>query len=48
MTFTFELEQLELRLRPLEKLIRIALQDGAKRTVRKLKLQFELEQRVPV
>ncbi|MCK7502534.1 MAG: hypothetical protein MZW92_81455 [Comamonadaceae bacterium] len=43
MTFTFELERLEPRLRPFEKLIRIALQDGAKRTVRKLKLLIEKE-----
>lgn len=42
-TFTFELEKLEPRLRPFEKLIRIALQDGAKRTVRKLKLLIEKE-----
>jgi hypothetical protein len=42
-TFTFELERLEPRLRPFEKLIRIALQDGAKRTVRKLKLLIEKE-----
>lgn len=41
--FTFELEQLEPRLRPFEKLIRIAVQDGAKRTVRKLKLLIEKE-----
>ena len=43
LTFTFELERLEPRLRPFEKLIRIALQDGAKRTVRKLKLLIEKE-----
>jgi len=30
-------------MRPFEKLIRIALQDGAKRTVRKLKLLIEKE-----
>lgn len=42
-TFTFELEKLEPRMRPFEKLIRIALQDGAKRTVRKLKLLIEKE-----
>lgn len=41
--FTFELEKLEPRLRPFEKLIRIAVQDGAKRTVRKLKLLIEKE-----
>ena len=43
LTFTFELQQLEPRMRPFEKLIRIALQDGAKRTVRKLKLLIEKE-----
>ena len=43
LTFTFELERLEPRMRPFEKLIRIALQDGAKRTVRKLKLLIEKE-----
>jgi hypothetical protein len=43
MTFIFELEKLEPRMRPFEKLIRIALQDGAKRTVRKLKMLIEKE-----
>ena len=43
LTFTFEPERLEPRMRPFEKLIRIALQDGAKRTVRKLKLLIEKE-----
>jgi hypothetical protein len=43
MTFIFELEKLEPRMRPFEKLIRIALQDGAKRTVRKLKMLIETE-----
>lgn len=42
-TFIFELEKLEPRMRPFEKLIRMALQDGAKRTVRKLKLLIEKE-----
>jgi len=42
-TFTFELETLEPRMRPFEKLVRMALQDGAKRTVRKLKLLIEKE-----
>jgi hypothetical protein len=41
--FSFELEILEGRLRPFEKLIRIAVQDGARRTVRKLKLLIEKE-----
>ena len=43
LTFTCELEWLEPRMRPFEKLIRMALQDGAKRTVRKLKLLIEKE-----
>jgi hypothetical protein len=41
--FTFELRELEPRLRPFEKLIRIALVDGAKRTVKRLKLLIERE-----
>jgi hypothetical protein len=43
LTFSFELRELEARLRPFEKLIRIALEDGAKRTVRRLKLLIERE-----
>ena len=43
LTFTCELEWLEPRMRPFAKLIRMALQDGAKRTVRKLKLLIEKE-----
>jgi len=43
LTFTFELRELEPRLRPFEKLIRIALDDGAKRTVKRLKLLIERE-----
>ena len=43
LTFTFELRELEPRLRPFEKLIRIALEDGAKRTVKRLKLLIERE-----
>jgi hypothetical protein len=41
--FTFELSELEAHLRPFEKLIRIALADGAKRTVKRLKLLIERE-----
>lgn len=41
LSFTFELEALEPRIRPFEKLVRIAVQDGARRTVRKLKLLIE-------
>lgn len=40
-TFTFELLKLELFMLPFEKLIRIAVQDGAKRTVRNLKSLME-------
>ena len=43
LTFTFELRELVPRLRPFEKLIRIALEDGAKRTVKRLKLLIERE-----
>ena len=43
LTFTFELRDVEARLRPFEKLIRIALEDGAKRTVKRLKLLIERE-----
>ncbi len=43
LTFSFELREVEARLRPFEKLIRIALQDGAKRTVKKLKMLIEKE-----
>lgn len=42
-TFTFELPRLELFMRPFEKLIRIAVQDGAERTVRNLKRLIEAE-----
>lgn len=41
LTFTFELREVEARLRPFEKLIRIALEDGAKRTIKRLKLLIE-------
>jgi len=40
-TFTFELLKLELFMLPFEKLISIAVQDGAKRTVRNLKYLIE-------
>ena len=43
LSFTFELETLEPRIRPFEKLVRMAVQDGARRTVRKLKLLMEKE-----
>ncbi|MEF8755806.1 MAG: SRPBCC family protein [Accumulibacter sp.] len=41
--FSFEIAALEPRLRPLEKLVRLALQDGARRTVKTLKLLIEKE-----
>ena len=41
--FTFELRDVEARLRPFEKLIRIALWGGAKRTVKRLELLIERE-----
>lgn len=36
-SFTFELPELEMFMRPFEKLVRIAVQDGAVRTVKNLK-----------
>jgi hypothetical protein len=42
-TFTFEFPELEMMLRPFEKLVRIAVQDGADRTVRNLKGLIERE-----
>lgn len=41
LTFTFELLKLELHMRPFEKLIRMELSDGAKRTVRKLQVLLD-------
>lgn len=43
LTFTFELRRLDLMMRPFEKLIRSAVQDGAERTVRNLKRLIEAE-----
>ena len=43
LTFTFELREIESRFRPFEKLIRLALEEGAKRTVKRLKLLIERE-----
>jgi hypothetical protein len=43
LTFTFELRRMELMMRPFEKLIRLTVQDGARRTVRNLKRLIELE-----
>jgi hypothetical protein len=44
LTFTFELRRIDLMMRPFEKLIRIAVQDGAQRTVRNLKRLIEAEE----
>ncbi len=41
LTFTFELTTLELHIRPFEKLVRIAVQDGTERTVRNIKKLIE-------
>ncbi len=43
LTFTFELSRLELFMRPFEKLIRVALQEGAERVVRNIKGLIESE-----
>ena len=43
LTFTFELRRLDLMMRPFEKLIRHAIQDGARRTVKNLKQLIESE-----
>lgn len=43
LTFSFELERLDLMMRPFERLIRRAVQDGAKRTVHNLKRLIESE-----
>lgn len=43
LAFTFEFPELEGFLRPFEKLVRIAVQDGAERTVRNLKGLIERE-----
>ncbi len=43
LTFTFELLRLELFMRPFEKLIRVALQEGAERVVHNIKRLIETE-----
>jgi hypothetical protein len=43
LTFTFELRRIDLIMRPFEKLIRTAVQEGAERTVRNLKRLIEAE-----
>jgi len=42
-TFIFELLSLELHMRPFEKLIRIAVQDGTERSIRNIKKLIEAE-----
>lgn len=44
LTFVFELLSLDLHVRPFEKLVRIAVQDGTERTVRNIKKLIEAEQ----
>lgn len=43
LTFTFELSQLELHMRPFQKVIRFAIQEGAEGVVRNLKALIETE-----
>ena len=43
LTFTFELSRLELFMRPFEKLIRIAMQDGAEKVVRNIRHLVETD-----
>ena len=43
LTFTFELSRLELFMRPFEKLIRVAMQDGAEKIVRNIRHLVETE-----
>jgi hypothetical protein len=42
-TFTFELHSLDMFMRPFEKLIRIAVQEGTEKTVRSIKKLIEAE-----
>ena len=44
LTFTFELRRMELHMRPFEKLIRVAVREGATRVVRNIKLLVERSQ----
>ena len=43
LTFTFELSQLELYMRPFQKLIRVAMQDGAEKVVRNIRRLIETD-----
>ena len=47
LTFAFELTRLELYMRPFEKLVRIAVQDGAEQVVRNIKALLEREPEPP-
>ena len=47
LSFAFELTRLELYMRPFEKLVRIAVQDGAERVVRNIKALVEREPEPP-
>ena len=47
LSFAFELTRLELYMRPFEKLVRIAVQDGAERVVRNIKALVEREPQPP-
>ena len=47
LSFAFELTRLELYMRPFEKLVRIAVQDGAERVVRNVKALVEREPQPP-
>jgi hypothetical protein len=48
LTFVFELRRFELYMRPFEKLIRVAVQEGSDRVVRNIKGLVERESRPPV
>jgi hypothetical protein len=43
LTFIFELTEIQLFMRPFEKLIRVVVQEGAERTVRNLKRLTETD-----
>ena len=47
LTFAFELTRLELYMRPFEKLVRIAVQEGAEQVVRNIKALLEREPEPP-
>jgi hypothetical protein len=43
LVFTFELTEIQMVMRPFEKLIRVVIQEGAERTVRNLKRLTEAD-----